>query len=249
VAAPGISMPQSTAAALNLPDDTSSRRIRRTLDIVLASLALVALLPLLILIAIAIRIDSPGSIFYTQERVGLDRRRKDRGSRAGDRRNERGYGRPFQVYKFRSMVMDAEKHTGAVWAVDGDPRATRVGAILRRTPLDELPQFINVLRGEMSIVGPRPERPQLVRKLVAEIPDYALRSRVLPGITGLAQLKNGYDDSVESATRKVRYDLRYMRDRNVVLDLKIMVATAGVLVRGKEDARSAPERETQSLEA
>jgi len=153
-----------------------------------------------------------------------------------DRRVNVGYGRPFKVYKFRSMIVNAEKNTGPVWALRQDPRATRVGAFLRRTHLDEVPQFFNVLRGEMKIVGPRPERHELVRDLIADLPEYALRTRVVPGITGLAQLRNGYDDSLESATRKIQYDLNYIRNASLRLNLQIIAATALVFVRGKEHA-------------
>jgi len=132
------------------------------------------------------------------------------------------------------MVSDAEKHTGPVWAKEQDPRATRVGVFLRRSHLDEIPQLLNVLRGEMSMVGPRPERPQLFGDLVSQIPEYALRCRTLPGITGIAQIKNGYDDSLQSAARKVQYDLYYIRKGTAIMDLKIMMATALVLAKGKQ---------------
>ena len=210
-------------------------RVKLVLDILLASLTLIVLLPLCLLVALAIRLDSRGSILYAQERVGLDRRRRPGPSSYGsDRRKQRGFGRPFMIYKFRSIRSDAEKGTGPVWAAKEDPRATRVGAFLRRSHLDELPQLINVLRGEMSMVGPRPERPQLFGSLVAEIPEYALRCRALPGITGIAQIKNGYDLSLQTAARKVQYDLYYIRHGGVLFDVKIMAATALVLVNGKE---------------
>lgn len=211
-------------------------RIKRVLDVAVSLVALIVSLPLFLLIALAIRIDSRGPVFYAQKRVGIDRRRGDRMLNGEGRRKKVGYGRPFRVYKFRSMIVNAEKSTGPVWALRKDPRATRVGAFLRRTHLDEVPQFFNVLRGDMAIVGPRPERPQLVRSLVAQLPEYALRSRVLPGITGLAQIRNGYDDSLESAARKVEYDLYYMQNASLGFDLQIMASTAVVLVRGKEKA-------------
>ncbi len=209
---------------------------KRVLDVVLSSAALIASMPVAVLIALAICIDSRGPVIYSQERVGLDRRKGGRMALGTNRRKSVGYGRPIRIYKFRSMIVNAERHSGPVWALRSDPRATRVGAILRRTHLDELPQFLNVLLGDMTIVGPRPERPQLFCNLVAALPEYALRTRVLPGITGLAQIRNGYDDSLESAARKVQYDLDYMRNSSLRLDLEIMVATAAVLVRGKEHA-------------
>ncbi len=220
--------------ASRLPEESAYQRSKRALDVVVASLALVVFLPVSLLVALAIRLDSRGPILYSQERVGLDRRRRGSSLNGDDRRKRPGYGRPFTIYKFRSMVSDAEKHTGPVWATDRDPRATRVGAFLRRSHLDEVPQLLNVLRGEMSMVGPRPERPQLFCNLVAEIPDYALRCRTLPGITGIAQIKNGYDCSLQSAARKVQYDLYYIRNSSPMLDFKIMAATAMVLARGKE---------------
>jgi lipopolysaccharide/colanic/teichoic acid biosynthesis glycosyltransferase len=209
---------------------------KRFLDVTLSLAALIATFPINILIALAIRLDSRGPIYYAQERVGLNRRKRDQAIDGVDRRKVIGYGRPIKVYKFRSMIVNAESSTGPVWALRQDPRATRVGRVLRQLHLDELPQFYNVLRGEMTIVGPRPERPQLVSKLVAELPEYALRTRVLPGITGLAQIRNGYDDSMESVVRKVQYDLYYMRNSSLLLDIEIMASTAAVLVRGKEHA-------------
>jgi len=210
-------------------------RFKRFLDLILASLAFVFALPVALMVAVAISLDSRGPVLYSQERVGIDRRRR-RGSagQRDERRKRQGYGRPFTIYKFRSMVSDAEKKTGPVWAADHDPRATRVGAFLRRSHLDEIPQLLNVLRGDMSMVGPRPERPQLFGNLVAQIPQYALRCRVLPGITGIAQIKNGYDDSLQSAARKVEYDLYYIHNGSTLMDLQIMAATALVLARGKQ---------------
>lgn len=220
-----------------LADVRARHAVERALDIAIASTALVVLSPLLLAIAIAIRLDGPGPILYRQWRVGLDRRRRRKPYPAAERRSDRGFGEPFQIYKFRSMVVDAEKNTGPVWAAKRDPRTTRIGAFLRRTHLDEFPQFINVLRGDMTLVGPRPERPELVRELVEDIPDYAVRSRVLPGITGLAQLENGYDDSLDSARRKVALDISYIRRRNLAFDGQILVATAWIFVQGRQSAR------------
>jgi lipopolysaccharide/colanic/teichoic acid biosynthesis glycosyltransferase len=212
--------------------------IDRALDIAIATTTLVVLFPLMAALATAIRIDSPGPILYRQWRVGLDRRRRRKSYPGAERRSERGFGRPFQIFKFRSMVVDAEKNTGPVWAAKRDPRTTRIGAFMRRTHLDELPQFINVLLGNMTLVGPRPERPELVRELVTDIPDYAVRSRVLPGITGLAQLENGYDDSLDSARRKVALDMSYIRRRTLVFDGQILVATAWIFVQGRQSAKA-----------
>lgn len=220
-----------------LAEIRSRHGLERAFDIVIAATTLIVLSPILAVVAIAIRLDSPGPIVYRQWRVGLDRRRRHKAYAGPERRSERGFGQPFKIYKFRSMVVDAERNTGPVWAAKRDPRTTRVGAFLRRTHLDEFPQFINVLLGNMTLVGPRPERPELVRELVEDIPDYAVRSRVLPGITGLAQLENGYDDSLESARRKVALDISYIRRRNLAFDGQILCATAWIFVQGRQSAR------------
>ena len=231
--------PSGSALEPSALSDVRSRHIlERAFDIAISATALLVLSPLLLTIAAAIRLDSPGPILYRQLRVGLDRRRRRNPYVGAERRGEAGFGRPFHIYKFRSMVVDAEKNTGPVWASKSDPRTTRIGAFLRRTHLDEFPQFINVLLGNMTLVGPRPERPELVRELVADIPDYAVRSRVLPGITGLAQLENGYDDSLESARRKVALDIAYIRRRTVVFDGQILVGTAWIFVQGRQSARA-----------
>lgn len=216
-------------------------RLKRTLDVLASSIGLILLLPIWVLVACAIRLDSKGPIFYAQERVGKNRRRGPRraadpasGPRPGapDRRKADCYGRVFEIYKFRSMVVDAERHTGPVWATQKDARVTRVGKILRKTRLDETPQLWNVLRGDMSLVGPRPERPNFVVSLTRTLPDYPNRCQALPGVTGLAQVKWRYDTSVETVNRKLQYDLYYLRHGRLLLDLKIMAATLRVVVRG-----------------
>lgn len=220
--------------------------LKRSLDIVLSAFALVVLSPVLALVALAIKLDSRGPVIYAQERVGLNRRRSRNGDGNGngshrenempagwDRREADCYGRPFKIYKFRSMVADAERATGPVWASASDSRVTRVGKILRKTRLDEFPQLWNVLRGDMSLVGPRPERPTFVVSLTKEIPDYPRRCEALPGITGLAQVKWRYDTSVETVSRKLQYDLYYVRHGRLLLDLKIMAATFKVMARGE----------------
>lgn len=155
---------------------------------------------------IAIKLDSRGPIFYRQERVGQD-------------------GRRFLLCKFRSMRQDAEKDTGPVWAREGDDRVTRVGRILRRTRIDELPQFYNVLRGDMSLVGPRPERPMFVEQLSEEIPYYPLRHVIKPGITGWAQINYGYANTLEHTVEKLQYDLFYIKNISWILDLLIVFET------------------------
>ncbi len=185
---------------------------KRILDVALVLAVLTLGFPILCLIALAIALESRGSVIFPQERVGF-------------------CGRAFRMYKFRSMVPDAERETGPVWASDSDPRVTRVGAILRRTHLDELPQFFNVLRGEMSIVGPRPERPALVGRLSKLVPGYDDRWAALPGITGLAQVRHVYDHSTKTVRQKLRYDRCYIRRKgSFSLDLKIMAATVALML-------------------
>ena len=210
------------------------RAFKRALDLTSALIGILILAPVCLLISIAVMLDTPGPIFYAQERVGINRRRARRKGHAPvkERRKADAFGRPFRIYKFRSMVVDAERHTGPVWAAARDSRVTRVGRFLRRTRLDETPQLWNVLRGDMSLVGPRPERPTFVQSLSATIPDYPKRCGALPGITGLAQVKSRYDTSVESANRKLQYDLYYLKNGRILLDLKIMAATVKVMARG-----------------
>lgn len=215
--------------------------VKRVIDVVLSSLGLIVLLPVFGVLAILIKLDSPGPVFYAQERVGLNRRRRNgngNGNGNGhatvrEQRRQDCFGRPFKIYKFRSMVADAEKNTGAVWAKKNDSRITRLGAFLRKSRLDETPQLWNVLKGDMSLVGPRPERPKFVVELAQSLPDYAGRCDALPGITGLAQVKWHYDTSIETVNRKLQYDLYYVRNRRLLLDLKIMAATVKVMARGE----------------
>ena len=200
----------------------------RVMNVVLAGVALFIALPLLLMIAIAVKLTSRGGIFYTQERVGLDRRTLGRDP--GDHRRTRDLGgRPFTIYKFRTMQVDAEQATGAVWATQNDPRITAVGRFLRQYRLDELPQLLNVLRGEMNIVGPRPERPTIFAELREHISEYPQRQRAKPGITGLAQIYHHYDRSLDDVRTKVRYDLEYIRRRSVGEDLRIMFLTIPVI--------------------
>ena len=200
----------------------------RALNVVLAGLALFVALPLLVLIAVAIRLTSRGPILYTQERVGLDRRTPGSDGRNHGRVRDLG-GRPFTIYKFRTMWVDAESSTGAVWATQNDPRITPVGRFLRQYRLDELPQLLNVMRGEMNIVGPRPERPTIFAELREHIAEYPRRQRAKPGITGLAQIHHHYDRDIDDVRTKVRYDLEYIRRRSVGEDLRIMLQTIPVI--------------------
>jgi exopolysaccharide biosynthesis polyprenyl glycosylphosphotransferase len=167
--------------------------------------------PLMLIVALAIRLSSPGPVFYVQERVGLR-------------------GRRFRLYKFRSMRADAEQNTGAVWAAADDPRITPVGRWLRRFRIDELPQLLNVLRGEMAIVGPRPERPEFVQVLSREIPFYGHRHAIPPGITGWAQISHGYGDSIQDAVTKLEFDLYYLKNLSLSLDTYIVFHTLKVML-------------------
>jgi lipopolysaccharide/colanic/teichoic acid biosynthesis glycosyltransferase len=220
--------------------------LKRFLDFALAAVGVVVLSPVFCLVAVAVALGSRGPIFYAQERVGLNRRRSRNRlpARGVERRRENGLGRPFKIYKFRSMVTDAERKTGPVWAAPRDPRITRVGTVLRGTHLDELPQLVNVLRGEMSLIGPRPERPAFVRQLAQVIPAYVERCSALPGITGLAQVHCCYDSSTDTVSRKVAYDLYYVRHGSLLLDLKILAATLVVVSRGERG----PERPRVALQ-
>jgi lipopolysaccharide/colanic/teichoic acid biosynthesis glycosyltransferase len=206
-----------------------SEHLNRAVNVVLASAAMIVLAPLLILIALAVKLTSRGPILYSQTRVGLDRR-WNRTEHLHDRRVRDLGGRIFKIYKFRSMFVDAERHSGAVWALRADPRVTPVGRVLRKLRLDELPQFINVLKGDMNIVGPRPERPSICIRLSKEIAEYPQRHRAKPGITGRAQVNQQYDECLEDVRTKVRFDLEYLERQGFVEDLKIMAQTIPVVL-------------------
>jgi lipopolysaccharide/colanic/teichoic acid biosynthesis glycosyltransferase len=213
---------------------------RRVLNVAVASVALVLTLPLWILIAAAVKLTSRGPVFYKQERIGLDLR--SHGPVRNDSRRKRDLGgRPFMMYKFRTMRVDAEASTGAVWSPKNDARVTPVGRFLRHSRLDELPQLINVLKGDMNVVGPRPERPGIFAELRERIPDYQRRQRVRPGITGHAQVNQEYDSSIDDVANKVKYDLEYLTQQSVTADLCIMAKTLPVmLLRDKMLAPKAP---------
>jgi lipopolysaccharide/colanic/teichoic acid biosynthesis glycosyltransferase len=200
----------------------------RAMNVIIAAIALFIALPLLLLIGLAIKLTSRGPVLYTQERIGLDRRKYSSDNGHTSRTRDLG-GRPFTIYKFRTMQVDAERATGAVWATQNDPRITPVGRFLRQYRLDEIPQLINVLRGEMNIVGPRPERPTIFAELREHITEYPLRQRTKPGITGLAQIYHHYDRSLDDVRTKVRYDLEYIRRRSMGEDLRIMLLTIPVV--------------------
>jgi sugar transferase (PEP-CTERM system associated) len=186
---------------------------KRAMDVAGAAVGLSLTLPLLVIVAIAIKVTSRGPVLYNQQRVGKD-------------------GRLFTIHKFRSMRVDAEAVTGAVWATKDDPRVTAVGRVLRRTRIDELPQLWNVLVGDMSVVGPRPERPEFVAELTKQIPFYGQRHAVRPGVTGWAQVRHAYGSSVDDALQKLQYELFYIKRLSIAFDLFIALETLKtVLVR------------------
>ena len=190
-------------------------KVKRVLDVTGTLALLVLLAPLMAVLAVLVKATSRGPVLYKQERVGLN-------------------GVTFMMYKFRSMTADAEKHTGPVWATKGDPRVTLIGRLLRRTHLDELPQLWNVLIGDMSLIGPRPERPVFVEKLREQIPSYRKRlsygaSSVKPGITGLAQVRHKADETIGDVRRKVAYDILYVQSFCLWLDVKIAALTIPAL--------------------
>ncbi len=216
------------------PSRTWSQRVHRLVNGSLAAIALTLLSPIALLVAIAIKLDSRGPVLYRQLRIGLDRRGGALDADPDDltltRRTADLGGRPFTIYKFRTMHLDAEDRSGPVWAAPEDARVTRVGRFLRPYRLDEIPQFWNVIRGEMSIVGPRPERPSFVQLLRNEIEEYPLRHRVPPGITGWAQVNRQPDQTVDDVRQKLEYDLEYLRRRSLSFDLRIMLRTLPVML-------------------
>jgi lipopolysaccharide/colanic/teichoic acid biosynthesis glycosyltransferase len=189
--------------------------MKRIFDILLSSVGLIGSLPFWAFFSALIKIQDRGPIFYGQERVG------------------RG-GKTFSALKFRSMIVDAEKHTGAVWAVEDDPRVTRVGRVLRATAMDELPQLWNIFKGDMSFVGPRAERPELVEQFTQSIPNYRERFAVRPGLTGLAQVYGQYDTP---AKHKLKYDCLYIRRASLLLDLRLIARSFLITFTGKWEHR------------
>jgi lipopolysaccharide/colanic/teichoic acid biosynthesis glycosyltransferase len=216
-------------APANRVPRSRSEIANRVVNIVLASLALVVLSPVILLVAIAVKLSSRGAAVYSQTRVGLDRRISSTDA-LYDRRKQDNGGEIFTIYKFRTMRADAESSSGAVWATRNDPRVTKLGRILRRSRLDELPQLVNVIKGDMNIVGPRPERPSIFVRLREDLPDYRYRQRTRPGITGWAQINHTYDTSIEDVRAKIRYDLEYLERQCLAEDLKIMAKTLPVML-------------------
>jgi sugar transferase (PEP-CTERM system associated) len=201
-----------------------TKTIKSLVDTILAVLGVCLSLPLMVLIGLLTKLDSAGPVFFRQERVGEN-------------------GRIFTLFKFRTMVADAEKDTGPVWAQNVDPRVTRLGRVLRRTGMDEIPQLLNVLKGDMSFVGPRPERPHFVAALQEKIPYYSQRLAVKPGITGWAQVRYGYGATIEDAVEKLQYDLYYIKNISIFLDLLIVLSTIHKVLFARVAVQSSPEEE------
>ena len=220
---------EATEALIDVVPRERSDRLNRAVNLTIGLLALVVLSPLFVLIAIAIKLTSRGPIFYTQTRVGIDRRsRRDLAIR--ERRLQDLGGSAFTIYKFRSMYVNAEGKSGAVWATANDPRVTPLGRFMRKFRIDELPQAINVIKGDMNVVGPRPERPSIVARLREDIREYPQRQRVKPGITGLAQINLTYDSCLDDVRMKVKYDLEYIQRQCLAEDLKIMAKTVPTMM-------------------
>ncbi len=198
------------ADSFNLNVNRSTRRAKRACDVLISAFLLAITLPVMLLAALAVRLESPGRAIYSQRRVGL-------------------HEREFTVYKIRSMRSDAEKN-GAQWASKSDPRITRVGKFIRKTRIDELPQLWNVLKGEMSLIGPRPERMEFVRELEKHIPYFYIRHTVKPGVTGWAQVCYPYGASIEDSRYKLEYDLYYVKHMSALLEFKIILKTIGVIL-------------------
>jgi len=271
---PSVQTPAIGTSSTRMRAILRSDALNRVLNFTIAAIALVLLAPVMLLIAIAVKLTSQGPIVYRQTRVGVDRRlsggdrrgvgerrhagarredqrsaatsapelvgpgverraaargRRADGRRGGDRRAVDVGGRAFTMYKFRTMTVNAEA-AGAVWAAKNDARITPIGGLLRGTRLDEIPQLVNVLKGDMNIVGPRPERPSIFHQLRKEIDRYQLRQRAKPGITGWAQINQNYDTSIDDVRRKVEYDLAYIERRSVVEDMRIMAKTLPVMI-------------------
>jgi lipopolysaccharide/colanic/teichoic acid biosynthesis glycosyltransferase len=222
------------------------RVLKRVVDVALSLTMLALLWPFMLLVALLVKVTSPGPVIFRQTRVGLnlrdgdDRRRDDEGHPDSqerrmalrDRRGNPAYGRHFTLYKFRTMRQDAEKN-GAQFASRNDSRITPIGKFLRVSRIDELPQLWNVLRGEMSLVGPRPERPEFVEQLSLQIPNYLQRLGLRPGLTGVAQIVNGYDNEIEGFQRKVAFDVLYLQNCSLWNDFKILFRTIGIVLTGK----------------
>jgi lipopolysaccharide/colanic/teichoic acid biosynthesis glycosyltransferase len=232
-------LPQAARRAITLvrpaplhPSDRE-RPVRRLLNIAVATVGLIVALPLILVIAVLIKLSSRGPVFFKQTRIGLDRRALSRAGGNTRRHLDLG-GNPFTMYKFRTMHADRPDADRQVWAQPDDARVTPLGRVLRKFRLDELPQLWNVLRGEMNLVGPRPEQPEIFVYLREQIEGYQRRQRVRPGITGLAQVALPYDQTVDDVRRKLRYDLDYLRRQSALEDVRIMLRTVPVMLGARQ---------------
>lgn len=223
-AVPSPELPEASRAR----PDAKAEAQRHALNVAVALVLFVILLPVMLLIAAAIRLTSPGPVIYKQIRVGIDRRRKDVSDDNPRRLVDYG-GRLFTMYKFRTMTADPDASL-QIWAKPNDSRVTGLGRVLRSLRLDELPQLINVIRGDMNIVGPRPEQPNIFLTLRDEVNHYQDRQRVLPGITGWAQINHHYDRCVDDVRKKVEYDLEYIRRSSIAEDARILAQTLPVMM-------------------
>ena len=188
--------------------------MKRIIDVLISLLALILLMPMSLVLILLIMLTSHGSIFYKQIRVGKN-------------------GIHYQMYKFRSMYEDSEYITGPIWATREDKRITSIGKIMRKFHLDEIPQFINVLSGHMSIIGPRPERPEIIKSIIKDIPYYSNRTQIKPGITGWAQIKGSYDNSINDVNTKLKNDFYYIEHSSFLLDIKILLLTLLKIMKGQ----------------
>lgn len=202
-------------------------RIKAYIDRAITASLMVVALPVMAVVGLSVLALDGRPVFYRQNRVGKD-------------------GRLFRIWKFRTMRPDAENHTGAVWSCHADPRVTKLGQWLRSSHLDELPQLFNVLTGDMNLIGPRPERPEFVSELAKQVPCYAQRTKVAPGITGLAQIRTGYDHSVADVRKKVEIDLEYLRFANFGADIKLLTSTAMYILKHLWEARRRVRQETEA---
>lgn len=232
---PPISPPQPNAVALvagspeGLTFDRGTDVACRALNVIVTFTGLLLSAPLMLTVAVLVKVTSPGPVLYAQTRIGRDRR--NHSSKQNDSRRKVGWGgKPFTMYKFRTMYQEQGLPDEPVWAQQDDPRVTPVGRFLRKYRLDELPQLLNVLRGDMNLVGPRPEQPGIVMELRRRVENYDRRHSVRPGITGWAQIHLSYDRSIEDVRRKVVYDHEYIARRSVLEDLKIMARTVPVVL-------------------
>lgn len=206
-----IDLEDSNMRNMKVKDSFIYKVYSRTLDIISSLIGLLIGTPLVIIFGLLIKLEDGGPIFYKQERLGKDEKH-------------------FSIYKLRSMRVDAEKIGGAQWAQKNDPRITKVGNFIRKTRIDEIPQLVNILKGDMSLIGPRPERPELTYEFDREIPGFINRIAVKPGLTGLAQVNGGYDISPEE---KLKWDMEYITNRNILMDIKIIFATVRVVLTGE----------------